>query len=249
MSRTLLRSNTLVLWLSLSAALAASALSVGCSSSSDSGVAASGGNGTGHGGAAAHAGSESGSSDAGEPSTDGESGAPSGEGGRQDEAPVVGGGGGSGSVAGGSNGSEAGSSGEPGAPGGAGGAPGDDPGEPGAAGSPDMGDPEVAAAQARAVTLINGLGKLRKCTACHDVDYKGSGFFPNITPDVETGIGSWADEDIKVAIREGKDKDGETLCATMERYTFTDDQVADLVVYLRHLKPIAKAITKKCTTP
>jgi hypothetical protein len=246
MSRTLIGSNTLRLWLSLSVAVAASALSVGCSSSSDSGGASAGKGGDG---TAAHAGSESGNSEAGESAVGGQTSEPSEEGGRQD-TPAPGGGGSSGSLAGASNGGDAGSPGAPGAPGGAAGAedPGD-PGDPGAAGAPDVGNDELAAAQARALVLIDSLGKLRKCTTCHDIDYKGAGFYPNITPDVDTGIGSWDDEDIKLAIREGKDKAGETLCATMERYPFTDAQVADLVVYLKHLKPITKKITKKCTTP
>jgi len=217
-----------LLWLSLSAAAAASALvSVGCSSSDDSGAtAAAGKGGGGHsGGSTSKAGN--GSSEAGDAALGGDTGEPdTGEGGRTE--PPGGGSGGTsaagGSAAGGPTGSgDAGQT-----------------GEGGAAGSAEMVDPEVAAAQARAVTLINGLEMTRKCTSCHDVTYQGSGFYPNITPDAETGIGSWSEEDIKVAIRDGKDIEGKTLCATMERYAFTEPQLSDLAIYLKHLTPVKK---------
>jgi hypothetical protein len=175
-----------------------------------------------------------GSSEAGEPAEGGETGDP-GEGGGTD-TPAVGGGGMGSSVAGGS--SKGGEAGEPGDPG--------TPGEGGAAGSSEVLDPEVVAAQARAKTLIASLGKERTCPYCHDVSYSGGGFYRNITPDVATGIGSWTADEIKTAIHDGKDKDGKTLCKTMERYTFTDDQLTDIVVFLQHLKPITKKTTATC---
>lgn len=228
MSRIHLRSNTLVLWLSLSAAVAASAVSVGCSSSTDSGGASAG---SSSGGDTGKAGS---GSVAGEPGVGGEpgDGTDNGEGGSEDTPePETGGTGGmSGSVAGGpSQGGDAG-----------------EPGEVGAAGSGDAPDPEVVAAQGRATALIASLGKERTCTYCHDVSYSGGGFYRNITPDVATGIGSWTADEIKAAIRDGKDKDGKTLCKTMERFPFTDDEVSDIVVFLQHLKPISKKTTATC---
>ena len=231
MSRIHLRSNTLVLWLSLSAIAATSALlSVGCSSSDDPAAPASAGKGGGSSGGASSVGGST-SSEAGEAAVGGEPGEPGESGGSGNEPVASGGSGGSGgSAAGGSsNGTDAGA-----------------PGEGGAGGSAEVVDPEVEAAQARAVALIEGLGSLRKCTACHDPSYKGAGFYPNITPDVETGIGSWTDDEIKAAISDGKDKDGKTLCATMERYTFTDAQVSDIVVFLKHLPAVSKTITAKC---
>lgn len=238
MSRIHLRSHTLLLWLSLSAATTASLVSVGCSSSDDPGPSAAAGKG-----GASHSGGATGSAagsmgEAGDPGAAGETQGPDdgGEGGRGETS--NGGStssGGSGAAGGGVSG---------GAPSNGGGA--GETGEGGAAGSPDMVDPEVAAAQERAITLIDSLATVRRCTSCHDVTYKGSGFYPNITPDVETGIGSWDEEDIKTAIREGKDKDGKTLCATMERYDFTDAQLSDIAIYLKHLPPITKKITGKC---
>jgi hypothetical protein len=241
MSRIHLRSNTLVLWLSLTAVAAASALSVGCSSSDSGTEGGAGSSSGGRGGAVGASGSSS--SEAGEPAVGGET----GEGGREDE-PAGGttGTAGKPGTAGSAGTTETGGSGGTAAGGSSGAGEGGEPGEGGAAGSPDVADPEVAAAQARALVLINGLSNARKCTTCHDVSYQGSGFFPNITPDVTNGIGSWSDEDIKVAIRDGKDKDGVTLCATMERYAFTDEQLSDLVIYLKHLPPVSKKISAKC---
>lgn len=241
MPRTHLSSNTLLLWLSLSAAAAVCALvNVGCSSSDDSGTsAAAGKGGSSHAGGSTGKAGSSPITDAGETSTGGVPDEPDGmgEGGRP-ETPSGGTGGtasvaGSGSVTGGS--SNTGGTGETG-----------ETGEGGSGGVPDTTDPEVTAAQARALALINGLSSTRKCTSCHDVTYQGSGFYPNITPDVTTGIGSWDADDIKAAIRDGKDKDGKTLCATMERYAFSDAQLADLVIYLQHLTPVSKKITGKC---
>jgi len=238
MSRIHLRSNTLVLCLSLSAALAASALSIGCSSSDSGAEGGAGKGGGGRGGATATAGSSS--SEAGEAAVGGEGGSeempPAGGAGTTGSAGTTGGAGKSGTAGGG--GSPAGGS--------TGGGEAGDTSEGGAGGSAEEPDPRVAAAQARALELINSLSNARKCTTCHDVSYQGSGFFPNITPHVDNGIGSWDDEDIKVAIRDGKDKDGVTLCATMERYPFTDDQLTDLAIFLKHLPPKDKKITAKC---
>lgn len=240
MSRTHLSSNTLLLWFSLSAAAAACSMSVGCSSSDSSGTpAAAGKGGNGHtGGATGKGGSDSGS-EAGEAATGGvpdETGDPDETGG---SAPSSGGksAGGGGKAAGGST--SAGGSSPTGAAG--------ETGEGGAGGSPDMEDPEVAAAQARALALIAAIPKdTERCTTCHQDNFAGAGFFANITPDVETGIGSWSEDEIKIAIRDGKDKDGAALCATMIRYTFTEAQLSDLAVFLKHLPAVKKKISQKC---
>lgn len=254
MSRIHLTSNTLLLWLSLSAAGACSALvSVGCSSSDvpSTTPGAAGKGGAGHSGGAPATDDGGNESDAGQTSTGGvpdetedpgegseggrvvQSGGGKGGKGGSGGAPSAGG---TGSAAGGSsNTAEGGKSGET-----------EDPGEGGAGGAPDTVDPEITAAQARALDLINSLTPVRRCSTCHDATYRGVGFYPNITPDVETGIGSWSEDDIKVAIRDGKDKDGKTLCATMERYPFSEAQLSDLAIFLKHIPPVSKKITSKC---
>jgi len=64
---------------------------------------------------------------------------------------------------------------------------------------------------------------------------------PNITPDKETGIGSWTDGEKIRAIREGVDKNGRALFNMMpyESYRqFSDDDVQALVAYLDSLPPV-----------
>ena len=251
MSRIHFRSNTLVLWLSLFAAAGASALgSVGCSSSDEPGTLATAGSAgkkiRGSGGAAAKGGSSNSDNEAGDSAVGGdpdETGDP-GDPGDSADPDEMGeeGNGETPSASGGSGGNAAGGS-------SSGGSAATEPAEGGSAGSAAPDDSTLADAQARAEALIDGLEEIRRCTTCHDVSYKGSGFYPNITPDIDTGIGSWSEEEIKAAIRDGKDKDGNALCKTMERYPFTDAQLSDLAVYLKHLKPVTKKITVKCPSP
>jgi mono/diheme cytochrome c family protein len=63
----------------------------------------------------------------------------------------------------------------------------------------------------------------------------------NITPDRETGIGSWSARDLKRALREGVAPDGRNLFPAFP-YPFytrmTDEDIADLYAYLRTLKPV-----------
>jgi len=90
----------------------------------------------------------------------------------------------------------------------------------------------------------------------------------NITPDRETGIGDWTDDEIARAIREGVRKDGSALFPLMpyEQFAQMDDEdLASVVVYLRTipavkntvpvrslpgpLEFIVKTIPKPITTP
>jgi mono/diheme cytochrome c family protein len=90
----------------------------------------------------------------------------------------------------------------------------------------------------------------------------------NITPDPETGIGSWTDDEVARAIREGIRKDGTALFPVMPYPVFAsmdDEDVKSIVVYLRTipavrnvvptrqlpgpLEYIVKTIPKPLTTP
>lgn len=70
---------------------------------------------------------------------------------------------------------------------------------------------------------------------------------PNLTPDVETGIGGWSDDQIARAIREGVDARGRPLDPMMP-YRFyrsmRDEDVAAVVVYLRSLPGVRRAAPK-----
>ncbi len=64
---------------------------------------------------------------------------------------------------------------------------------------------------------------------------------PNITPDRETGIGSWSDGEIVRAIREGIGRDGRALFPIMPYPAYrsmSDEDVYSLVAYLRTLPPV-----------
>jgi hypothetical protein len=63
----------------------------------------------------------------------------------------------------------------------------------------------------------------------------------NITPDVETGAGSWTDDQLARGIREGIGHDGRTLFPMMpyQNYKYlSDEDLASIVVYIRSLPPI-----------
>lgn len=68
---------------------------------------------------------------------------------------------------------------------------------------------------------------------------------PNITPDLETGIGSWTDDQISRAIREGIGHRDELLDPMMPYpfyHSMSDEDVASIVVYLRSLTPVRNAV-------
>jgi hypothetical protein len=61
-------------------------------------------------------------------------------------------------------------------------------------------------------------------------------WIPNITPDVETGVGAWSDDELMRAIRDGVSRDGHFLLPFMPfgAYRFmSDEDVRAVVAYLR----------------
>jgi mono/diheme cytochrome c family protein len=63
----------------------------------------------------------------------------------------------------------------------------------------------------------------------------------NITPDNDTGIGTWTDAQIITAIREGKTREGKIIFPPMPVPTYnnmSDDDVRAVVAYLHTLRPI-----------
>ncbi len=70
---------------------------------------------------------------------------------------------------------------------------------------------------------------------------------PNITPDLETGIGSWTDGEKIRAIREGVSKDGRALFPFMPYQYYrsmSDEDVYSLVAYLNTLPPKRNALPR-----
>ena len=63
----------------------------------------------------------------------------------------------------------------------------------------------------------------------------------NLTPDPETGAGSWTDDQLARAIREGVGHDGRALFPMMpykHYHNMSDEDLASVVVYLRSLPPV-----------
>lgn len=72
-------------------------------------------------------------------------------------------------------------------------------------------------------------------------DKPGVLYPPNITPDEETGIGTWSDIQINRAIRAGLGRHAGRRLAVMpwQGYTkLTDEDIESMVAYLRSVKPI-----------
>jgi len=70
---------------------------------------------------------------------------------------------------------------------------------------------------------------------------------PNITPDKDTGIGNWTDEQLITAIREGRRPDGSIIGPPMPIGLYrglSDNDAKAIVAYLRSLKPISNKIPK-----
>ncbi|MCI0711901.1 MAG: hypothetical protein L0154_17220 [Chloroflexi bacterium] len=66
----------------------------------------------------------------------------------------------------------------------------------------------------------------------------------NITPDEETGLGSWTEEDYVRVFREGVNREGRRLIfMPWEAYgSITDDDLAALIAYLQSIEPIENEI-------
>lgn len=68
---------------------------------------------------------------------------------------------------------------------------------------------------------------------------------PNITPDKETGIGNWTDDQLARAIREGVSADGRALFPFMPYQNYrhlSDEDLASVIVFLRSLPPVRRAV-------
>lgn len=70
---------------------------------------------------------------------------------------------------------------------------------------------------------------------------------PNITPDAETGAGTWTDDQLSRAIREGIAHDGRALFPLMPYQNFrtmSDEDLASVVVYVRSLPAVRNILPK-----
>lgn len=71
-------------------------------------------------------------------------------------------------------------------------------------------------------------------------------FFPrNLTPDRETGLGSWSEAEIVKAVRQGIRPDGRVLAPAMPYKSYgrlTDADASALAAYLKSLKPVVNQV-------
>jgi Cytochrome c. len=78
-----------------------------------------------------------------------------------------------------------------------------------------------------------------------NVGVPGSVYARNITPDPETGIGTWTDEEVLRAMTHGISKNGDTLFPIMPYPHFNriaKDDLMSIIAYIRTLKPIKNKI-------
>jgi mono/diheme cytochrome c family protein len=78
-------------------------------------------------------------------------------------------------------------------------------------------------------------------------DMPGLGVFhgPNLTPDKETGLGSWTDKQVVEAIQQGKRPDNRMLAPIMPYHAFanlTKQDVDAIVAFLRSIPPVKNKV-------
>lgn len=105
------------------------------------------------------------------------------------------------------------------------------------------------------------LAKMGDCLACHtDVAHGGKPFAggltiatpfgtfysPNITPDVETGIGSWTQADFTRALKQGRNPQGQNYFPVFPYIYFaniSDEDAGDLYTYFMSIPPVKRKNT------
>ncbi|HVI54041.1 MAG TPA: c-type cytochrome [Luteibacter sp.] len=116
--------------------------------------------------------------------------------------------------------------------------------------------PSIVGAPANADPVARGeyLARAADCIACHTVPETGKPFAgglpfklpfgtiysSNITADVETGIGSWSDDDFVRAVREGVRKDGRHLYPAFPYTAYTQLSRADVLAIKAYLFTLPK---------
>jgi mono/diheme cytochrome c family protein len=77
--------------------------------------------------------------------------------------------------------------------------------------------------------------------------FPGTLVAPNITPDAETGVGNFTDDQLARAIREGISHDGQTLFPMMPYAHYrrmSDEDLASVIVYIRAVPPIRNVLPR-----
>ena len=126
------------------------------------------------------------------------------------------------------------------------------------------GESDASVAEAGLVATGTVFVTRRGCPNCHQstdaadgtmsgrtIPLLGTQVFPaNLTPDEETGLGRWSDDDVARAIRQGFALNFVPLCAQMSRYDhMSDPEVVAIIAYLRSLPPVRHAIPPSICPP
>lgn len=93
-----------------------------------------------------------------------------------------------------------------------------------------------------------GAGEIVKNEAFDGVPFPDGLTHPNITPDKQTGAGTWTDAQFEQAIRHGIGHDGRELLDFMPYAFFrsmTDEDVASVIVYIRSLPAVRNSLPKR----
>ena len=64
----------------------------------------------------------------------------------------------------------------------------------------------------------------------------------NITPDKETGIGNWKDEEIARSLRYGVGRDGRALFDFMPFHNTSDEDLTAIISFIRTIKPVKNSV-------
>ncbi len=143
-----------------------------------------------------------------------------------------------------------------------------------ALGATDGGDSSATTREAATVPKGAEAVMKRKCATCHGDNMAGSTkaidgvtsdprvelYAPNLTPDIETGLGDssvadpakrgYTDLALARAIRNGYDKDDLQLCPQMTHFAeMTDFEVFSIVKYLRSMPPVKQKILRSVCPP
>ena len=132
----------------------------------------------------------------------------------------------------------------------------------------DGGSPDGALAVGTGALAAKGAAFVlqRDCAQCHQGDGDGilsgastpargsvSAFPKNLTPDPDTGIDGWTDDDYTRAILDGVDDHGLALCSPMPQFRtlgMTDAEALAIAAYLRSLPPVHHSVPEStCARP
>jgi len=93
-----------------------------------------------------------------------------------------------------------------------------------------------------------GAPDMKRMLSGSELGWEGPGgivFAANLTPDPETGLGKWSDDEIVKAIRTGNRPDGRQLAPMMPWMNYaslTDEDANAIVAYLRSIPPVKHAV-------